>query len=541
LRACAAGVLAFLFLLVCTIALQWAGRAYSSEFSGFPDEPAHYVSGLMVRDYLASGLSQAPLSYAESYYFHYPEVAFGIWGPLLPVCEGVWTLLFSPSRVSVLLMMALIAATLAFTLSRVVGREFGWVAGIAAGVALVMTPCLQANTAMVMADNLCALMEFWAILFLGRYLRSERRRDILLFGLFAALAVLSKGNGIALALAPPIAVLIVRRFDLFKTLNFWLPAIMVAVLAGPWEYLSSRLLAGNGAVFHASWSAAFVYAPMYVRILGPWLLPLVLVGIYDRIVRPFGARAVEERWAAAAALIPAFWIFHAPVVGADPRYMATLVAPTVMFLVAGVARAARWLPRRAPYRARVVALAVAAACVFVGTSFAVQRKPSYGFTEVAQALTSPPGRRDSVLLISSERVGGEGMLVSEIAMRDHRPGYIVLRATKTLASTDWFGSHYQAAYSSPEEIQQYLEQVPISFLIVDKGLGRAALPHHRNLLKMLEMYPARWRLVGSYPQGIHAGAPGHGIEVYQLLGQEKRPRAKIRLDLRYTLGRWVER
>jgi hypothetical protein len=40
---------------------------------------------------------------------------------------------------------------------------------------------------------------------------------------------------------------------------------------------------------------------------------------------------------------------------------------------------------------------------------------------------------------------------------------------------------------------------------------------------------------------MHDTAANSKIEVYRLNGLENRPRSKIRLDLRYTLGRWIER
>src|SRR5947199_3127872 len=63
---------AFVVLLGWTVVLQCLGGAYSAEFSGYPDEPSHYLSGLMIRDYLASGFPASPLAYAENYYLHYP-------------------------------------------------------------------------------------------------------------------------------------------------------------------------------------------------------------------------------------------------------------------------------------------------------------------------------------------------------------------------------------------------------------------------------------------------------------------------------------
>jgi hypothetical protein len=35
--------------------LQWAGGSYHAEFGGYPDEPAHYLTALMIRDYITSG------------------------------------------------------------------------------------------------------------------------------------------------------------------------------------------------------------------------------------------------------------------------------------------------------------------------------------------------------------------------------------------------------------------------------------------------------------------------------------------------------
>src|SRR5215831_17422898 len=67
----------FLALLAVVILLQWLGSAYSSEFSG-ADEPAHFITGLMIRDYVASGFPDSPVTYAEKFYVHYPRVAFGM-------------------------------------------------------------------------------------------------------------------------------------------------------------------------------------------------------------------------------------------------------------------------------------------------------------------------------------------------------------------------------------------------------------------------------------------------------------------------------
>ena len=40
-------------LVIVTLILQTSGEAYAGSFGSQPDEPAHYVTSLMIRDYLA--------------------------------------------------------------------------------------------------------------------------------------------------------------------------------------------------------------------------------------------------------------------------------------------------------------------------------------------------------------------------------------------------------------------------------------------------------------------------------------------------------
>jgi|ERR1035437_1431299 hypothetical protein len=114
--------------------LQFRAHAFQSEFGSDPDEPAHYVTGLMVRDYALSGFSKRPLEYARYYYVHYPKVALGHWPPFFYLVQAVWTLAFAPSRTAVMLLMGAITALLATLLCETVRQEmfFGFGAGVSA-------------------------------------------------------------------------------------------------------------------------------------------------------------------------------------------------------------------------------------------------------------------------------------------------------------------------------------------------------------------------------------------------------------------------
>jgi hypothetical protein len=110
---------------LATACLQRTSGAFQSDFSAYPDEPAHYVTGLMVRDYLAGLFPAAPMRYAENYYIHYPQVAFGHWPPVFYIVQAMWTLCFGVSRSSLLLLMAALTSFAALLLYKAARLEFG--------------------------------------------------------------------------------------------------------------------------------------------------------------------------------------------------------------------------------------------------------------------------------------------------------------------------------------------------------------------------------------------------------------------------------
>src|SRR5438270_8748323 len=125
--------IAFVLFLTLVVLLQLASGTYHAELAGYPDEPAHYVTSLMVREYILHP-NLSPIQFARDYYYHYPKVAFGHWPPFLYVVQALWMLLFSPSRTSVFAELALTTAFLAYAVYAEVRRFFGWNAGVLAGL-----------------------------------------------------------------------------------------------------------------------------------------------------------------------------------------------------------------------------------------------------------------------------------------------------------------------------------------------------------------------------------------------------------------------
>jgi len=533
-----------LLLLAEAIGFQWSSGALTSEFGGAPDEAAHYVTGLMIRDYLASlpdSEFRSPLRFAENYYLHYPKVAFGIWPPLFHLLLGVWMLVVSTSRFSALLLMAICTALLGASVCQAVRRQFGWPAGIAAGLLLVSLPSIQESGSMVMADMLVALLCFRAAQAYGRFLESERWQDSARFGVDASLGLLTKYNALALAFVPIVALALTRRFRLLTRPQFWLGGLIVLALSGPWYFpMRQMVLYAAEPIPDRGLIPAVMVENLQklAGLTGIGLFLLVAAGFVATISGAFRGRRLEGQWAALAALPACVWIFYSifyPSI--EVRYLLAAAPALLVFLVAGAARLAAWLPFRGwSVRGKARALAAVLLLVYAGETLALPEKRRHGFSEAAEFLLARPELRQAAFLVSSEGEG-EGMLIAEIAMREQRPGHIILRASKMLAKSTWMSQDYKLLYRGPDEIQAFLESIPVSIVVLDTAPGWLAMEHHRQLQRTVEAYPEKWALLRAWPQGP-GGAAGP-IRLYHLRAGGNRPPGPIRIDMSYTLKRFI--
>ena len=135
-----------------------------------------------------------------------------MWPPLFHLTEAIWGLIVSPARVPILLLMALITASISTSIYLLLRRRYSMALAFGGGALFVISPLVQLSTQAVMADGLVALLDFWAMIFLIRYLEQERGRDALLFGLLAGLSMATKANSVALVLLPLLAMFITWRF-----------------------------------------------------------------------------------------------------------------------------------------------------------------------------------------------------------------------------------------------------------------------------------------------------------------------------------------
>lgn len=512
----------FVSLLVVVVAYQNLGRAYQCEFGAHPDEAAHYVTGLMIRDYIADGIPQHPMRFAEAYYDHYPKVALGNWPPFFYIIQAAWTLPFSPSRASVLLLMAFLTTLLAQLIYHSLKKDFGPALAMFGALLFVSLPLIQKYSSLVMTEIPIALLAFIATLCFGRYLDDEKASRSIFFGLFASAAILTKGSGLYLAFVPPIALILCRKFALLKRVGFWISAAIVAVLCAPWTLLTlDKAKAGweNG---DPSWEftsrAIPYYATKLFLALGIALIALAVVGLAVRLIGPARKNELSGKWAAATALMFSVLLLQ-PLIpcGLEPRHLVMALPPILMFAIAGAA----WLIERVQTRlALFPALTLVVSTVtilFLIHPFNLKSKGYAGFEGAARMVATDPAFADSVLFVSSD-ASGEGMFISEVAMREKRMGHTIRRASKLLGQSNWSGTEYEAKFSTTEGVMEILEGWKIDLLVLDNSMRDAKRVDHHDLLeKAVASKPERFMRLAQFDakriDRIHPGA----VRVYALL------------------------
>jgi hypothetical protein len=507
----------FLLLVFCvsfalTIGLQWRGKAYQAEWSADPDEPAHYITGLMVHDYIRSGFRGSPMAFAQAYYDHYPKVAIGHWPPMFYVLQSIWMLLFTPSRTSLLLLMAVFSALLLTVTYALVRSYFpAWMAWASLG--LVATSYdFESSSRATMAEIPTALFTLAALWALARYFDHPGFRTAAWFSFAALATVLTKGTGIAVAPLPLLDVAVTRRWKILRTGSFWLPTILAGVPALIWFAVAPDAL-------HQSVGLFGRLGIRWYRIpdtFGHWLLSLgvagatlAALGFVRRARAAFAGTERDVFWITALLFLPVIVIFRILLGAWEAKHLITTLPLLMLFLCDGLT----WMRSVLPHYRRAITAAMLAALGWTANHSAIAMPPKahLGIDRVASELTASPEYRNTRFLIVSD-AGGEGVFISEVAEREQRPGHTIERGSKLLADISFLGDRYQPRFNSPAEMMRFFDQGPDRILILD-GVP-PTVDHLAKVRSMVSQYPGRWLLLGQYPR---TGTP-FPIEVFRLSG-----------------------
>jgi hypothetical protein len=528
---------AILFLFLA-IALQYAAGAYRAGFGAYPDEPAHYVTGLMVRDYILHAVGRPPMRFAENYYLHYPAVAFGHWPPGFYIIQAAWTAVFPTSRPSLLVLIALINAITALVLYRALAPRLGTLCAGAAGAGFLCMPLVRTYSNMVMAEAPLALFTLLAVLAYARFLSMGRWRDSACFGIWASLAILTKGNAWALAGVPVLTLPLTGKYRSVASIRFWLPAGIVAVACVPYTLLTMSMVAN-------SWdrsSAGLTFTKMAVPLLAQRFVSSI--GVPLTVLSTIGAgfalarrKQLDNLNVCLCALIVATFGLHVLVpISVEARYLFMAVPAVVSLAAAGGSQLLDLLAPANRVRGLLAGAAVLLACC---TGDYQQARPAdHLLRDAAVSIAADGSLADSVVLVSSSSER-EVAFVAEMAEHDRRRfDHIVLRAGKQLATMDWRGENYALLYQNTRDLRTALMSVPVDVIVLDTTAWKQ-IPHHELLLDMIHDNQNEWEQIRTIDTDAKAGVPKEQITIYRTRARQPKRARKIKIDLRDKINRVI--
>ena len=484
---------------VCILGVaQIQSGAYLTERVNYSDEAAHFMNGLVLRDYLVSGFHQDPLTFARDYYLHYPKIAPLAWPPLFHIALAVSMLPGWSPHAAALVVVLLTVAWTAWRLYGFARLISGRPAAVFVSGLFVLSPMMIDVSSAVMADGLLAACAIEAAYWLSRFYTSASRRHAALFGLFAALACLTKGNGLGIVLTPALLLGITWRFSLLRHSGLYIAAAIVLALAAPFVAYSYRFDAGIGdfqpVTMHVIWTRAKFYTGVMHNQWGGLVLAIVGAGAAAVVLRRPKVLS-EDAFAASASLLTlavGTVIFHLvnPHEGVAARYMSTAVAPLLALIPVAIGAVVEAFP--SPRRRQLLSaglMTIVAALFLLARPSAEARQPA-GWRDVVKFLADGnqiAGHR--IAVISDEN--GEGALVSEIAGRHPEPMASVVRGTKLLASDDWNGRNFKMTFASPAAVMKELEDLHVDALVVDGSRPAQSLAFWGQVNALLAQHGSR--------------------------------------------------
>ena len=219
-------------------------------------------------------------------------------------------------------------------------------------------------------------------------------------------------------------------------------------------------------------------------------LALFCVGVVAKILP---GSANRGRWAACGALVPAVIVFQsiAPV-GLEARHIISILPSACIFAVAGLCALEGWLRPKVeaspvdggtPQRKIGAIFLLGAGVVLVALWVQAPRqiKGTTGFAILAEAMLKDAAPMEEIL-VSSDATG-EGMFISEVALREKRPGHVIQRASKSLATSTWSGSGYTPAFSKDEDVFRFLTTGEIGYVVLDDAVPEAKRREHHDQLR----------------------------------------------------------
>ena len=456
------------FSLICLF-VQMAVDAYASDHGQTGDEAAHFVTSLMIYDYVTTHLLSNPLTYARDYYAHFPRVAIGHFPPMFEVAQAALFLASGRMAGAVIAFQALVGGLCAALPAALLGGARRLIDGWLAGIAILCSPSLLFLISMDMADNFLAALVMLTALAWSRFYHRRTWTAGLMFAALAASSILTKGTAFGLVLLPVIYLAYKRDLPFLLDRKTIVAGCLTGMVTVPWYTLTYKL-AANG--FGYTWGlqytamAAPFFAWAVVASVGIPLAFLYLISLFLFASSRDSQDGIDVH--AMAALSLCMIVF--PIVAPSAMTIRYLI-PALPSVVVLALCALHELMRKVPSLRNRPGLAPALSCVIVFASAAsVFEKPHAEpyHSDQLSAYILKSGTKNSLVLVAGEN-HAEGAIIASFAEQDRAWSHFVVRGSEVLSTSNWLGTTYQQRFDNPAALSDWIRRNEIGWIIVEAG------------------------------------------------------------------------
>ena len=473
---------------------QFAAGAASAGFGAYPDEASHFLSGLMIGDYL-SHLGCSPMAFAKEYYTYQPFFAIGYWPPLFYVLEGLWIFLFGHTRLSLMILVGGIALMCTLTIFGFLRRTIGFWWALPVATLFLLLPSVRWSSTVVMTDLAVTLVCLLATLAFGQFFEAPMSyRWAVLAGFLVGLAMLTKYLAAFVVLAPVLVVFIDRRWSLLARRQTWLIPAVCAAICGPWLWWSYRFLTigVDGAVRDSPGIRLATVGRLLFDDFG-WLIGGLAVASVLWVFGHWNKLSPTVRLLALQPFCATTFLVAAPA-GIEPRYFIPFYAPwlmTIPFFLRGILPAAArdffWVP---------LTLSAVVALFPLLHPGVVPPLPDRHLRSIALDVVHAPSGPPLAILVPTPM---EGAMIAELAAAvPQRSQMIMVRPSKLFARVNWLGTRYELITRNLNAISRLFEELPIDTILMAEPAA-SSRPHDILLREMVLAPGSEWSLQHFYP------------------------------------------
>jgi hypothetical protein len=240
-----------MFIGACLL-IQFLVGAFATDRGQTADEAAHFVTSLMVSDYIRH-IGQNPMTFAKSYYAHLPKIGMGHWPPLFEALQSIVFDIFGGTNAAAMVFQAVIGGLLAGLPAALMSRHFGYVLGVLTGLIILCSPNIMFLIDTDMADNLLGLLVFLSAYAWSKFYRERSAKWATILAMSMSAAILTKGSAYGLLLLPVLYVCLKRDWRFLFDRKTILSFTAILIVTVPWYVVTYRL-AASGWVYSWGWT-----------------------------------------------------------------------------------------------------------------------------------------------------------------------------------------------------------------------------------------------------------------------------------------------